>query len=555
MSKMTKVVKEEALTKKQKKVENFMGGYSYELNPIDMLKMVSASSIFGEPSYYRDGEFDSARVKDALFALHPLFEKYSVISDKYKGMKTSDIMEKLIDDALDFDFKAVLDWAIELRKDYLMRLNPQVIMVRASIHAKKDEFVKNNPGEFDRINQLVMSRADEPITQFTYYLYKNKSHKNLPNILKRSWAKKISSLSPYAFNKYKNAGLGMKDIICVCHPKSEVVDEFMKTGKVQVSEEDMTWEKLKSEGKTWAEIIDTIKLNHMALLRNLRGIFTEINDKEIAKKILTELKDGVITGKQFPFRYWSALKAIEGEDKVYLKPLIIDTLEECIDIACDNLPKLKGKTMCLTDNSGSAWGAFNSEYGSVTVAEIDNLSSFIVGRNSEEGYVGKFGDKLKVVPVSKRNGVLIQTKEITKSRYEDVGGATENGIWLFLDKAIKEKEHWDNLFVFSDMQAGHGGLYGIDAKDYKDYAFGRYIDVNKLIEKYRSEVNPKVNVFMVQTAGYTNVLVPEYGYRANILYGWTGKELLFADTMIKFWDEKDALKEAGKNLSPQTPQQ
>jgi len=449
-------------------------------------------------------------------------------------------METVIDNALDYDFGEVLSWAVELRRDYFMRLNPQVIMVRAAMHAKKDEFIKENPGVFDNINQLVMMRADEPNTQFTYFLYKNKSHKNMPNLLKRGWAKKIAGLTPYTFNKYKNAGLGMKDIICVCHPKSAVVDEFMKTGKVTVEKEDLTWEVLKSDGKTWKEILSLIKLNHMALLRNLRGIFTEIEDIKLCKDLLTELKDSVLTGMQFPFRYWSALKAVKADENVHHKGIIIDALEECIEISCDNLPKLKGRTMCLSDNSGSAWGHFTSEFGSVTVAEIDNLSAAIIGKNSDEGYIGKFGDKLIEYPVSKKNGVLLQTEILTGTKYSDVGGNTENGIWLFFDKAISKKEHWDNIFVFSDMQAGHGGLYGIDPNEYANYITrDRFIDVNKLVQEYRNKVNPKVNVFMVQTAGYPNVLVPEYGYRNNILYGWTGKELLFADAMIKFWNEKD----------------
>lgn len=46
-------------------------------------------------------------------------------------------------------------------------------------------------------------------------------------------------------------------------------------------------------------------------------------------------------------------------------------------------------------------------------------------------------------------------------------------------------------------------------------------------------------MFSVQTAGYANACIPEYGYRTNILYGWTGKELSFARTMIDFWDEID----------------
>ena len=69
---------------------------------------------------------------------------------------------------------------------------------------------------------------------------------------------------------------------------------------------------------------------------------------------------------------------------------------------------------------------------------------------------------------------------------------------------------------------------------------GRYVDVAKLIAEYRKRVNPRVNVYCVQTAGYHNVLVPEYGYRTCILYGWTGREAVFADAMNRFWDEKDA---------------
>ena len=231
------------------------------------------------------------------------------------------------------------------------------------------------------------------------------------------------------------------------------------------------------------------------------------------------------------------------------KPLILDTLEECMDIACDNMPKLEGKTMCLSDNSGSAWGAFTSEYGSVTVAEIDNLSSIITGRNSDEGYVGKFGDELITYPVSKRNGVLKQLEHMTTHRGHDVGMATENGIWIFFKNAIDKKEHWDNIFIYSDMQAGHGGLYGTSRgmDEYRKRGFACknavHVDVAKLIQKYRTKVNPKVNVFCVQTAGYTNVLVPEYGYRTNILYGWSDKILTFADTMIKFWNQKDESKE------------
>ena len=196
--------------------------------------------------------------------------------------------------------------------------------------------------------------------------------------------------------------------------------------------------------------------------------------------------------------------------------------------------------MCLSDNSGSAWGTFNSEYGTMTVADIDNLSSVITAMCSDEGYVGKFGDKLSIMPISKRNGALQQAKDISNNRYSDVGGSTENGIWLFFEQAIKKHEYYDNIFIYSDMQAGHGGLYGIGSSyliNGESFTCkGRYIDVMKLIDKYRNTVNPKVNVFCVQTAGYNNVSIPEYTYRGAVLYGWTGKESLFASKIIEQWD-------------------
>ncbi|MCM1222565.1 MAG: hypothetical protein NC548_49655, partial [Lachnospiraceae bacterium] len=224
----------------------------------------------------------------------------------------------------------------------------------------------------------------------------------------------------------------------------------------------------------------------------------------------------------------------------------IDALEECMDIALDNFPKLKGKTMCLSDNSGSAWGAFNSEYGSVTVAEIDNLSSVITAACSDEGYVGKFGDRLKVTPISKRRGVLDQSQKISEGHGSDVGHGTEGGIWEFFRDAIKNKEHYDNIFIYSDQQAGHGGLYGTDAhmKEYGTLGFGigsssyyNNINVYKLIQEYRKKVNSKVNVFSIQTAGYDNVVIPEMAYRTAILYGWTGREAEFAQKYISLWDD------------------
>lgn len=541
MSKISKAVKEkqeEKLHRKDETVINFMDGESFKINPLDTMKMVTASSIFGEASYYRDGKIGK-EIKDAYYKLNRLVTGYTILDDSYSNKTTTQIMESVIDDALAYDFEETLKWAATLRHEFNMRLNPQVIMVRASIHPKRKEFTNMYPGEFNRIQQLVMARADEPASQIAYYLYINKDKKNMPSVLKRSIAENLGKLSKYQIAKYKNHEIGMIDTVRITHASSKIIDELMQTGTVKVSENQKTWENLRSEGKNWIEIFDTIDIGHMALLRNIRGVFLEVENSEFCKRYLEKLKLGVVNGKQFPFRYYTALQMIKKSSCNH-QPMIIDALEECIDIALENMPKLKGKTMCLSDNSGSAWGSINSEYGTVTVAEIDNLSSVITATLSEEGYVGKFGDKLITYPISKRQGVLHQTEEISKRKTSDVGGGTEGGIWEFFKNAINDKEHWDNIFIYSDQQAGHGGLYGTSQQkqEYKNYTYNNhYINVYDLILEYRKKVNPNVNVFSIQTAGYDNVCVPENAYRTSILFGWTGKELNYAVKINELWDE------------------
>ena len=517
---------------KSKAVENFDGGISYTLSPINKLRIVAASSIFGEPSYYR-----GSHNRPSNLSTLTKYDSLNIYTDPNET--TVDVFTKTIDEALEFDFKATLELAVKLRKEFLMRLNPAVIFIRASQHPKRNQFNEANPGFMKKIGMEIIGRPDDITNQFDYYMFLKGSKNNLPSIVKRTWADKLATFSKYQINKYKSKNL--IDLVRISHANSEVINELVKTGNVTVSETETTWESLRSQGKKWKEILNTIKMPHMALLRNLRGIFTEVNDTELAKKTMEDLKSGVINGKQFPFRYYTAYKEI---DKVEInhKNIILDTLEECLDISIANFPKLRGKVACLSDNSGSSWGQMTSEYGSTHIAEIANLSSIITALCSDEGYVGVFGDRLSLKGVSKRNGIITQLEETCK-RGRAQGGGTEHGIWLFLREAINKKVHYDNIVIYSDQQCSHGGLFGvnIDPNDVHQNG-GNYVDVLKMVQEYREKVNPKVNVTTVQVGGYNNSIIPENLYRTSILGGWTGKETTYIKEMSEIWDEIDVTK-------------
>ena len=79
MSRISKVASKMVENQKLKPdeiVKNFMDGESYRLNPIDTLRMIAASSIFGEPSYYRPNIKESSFVPEEEIIEDELFTSY-----------------------------------------------------------------------------------------------------------------------------------------------------------------------------------------------------------------------------------------------------------------------------------------------------------------------------------------------------------------------------------------------------------------------------------------------------------------------------------------------
>lgn len=510
--------------------KNWMGGNSWDIsNPIYSLRLAASSCFFGEPMYYHSDK--GGKVKTRVYRpknlstsqLDYLRETLNAIDPKeWRDMSPSQLMEDAIDKALDYDIEATLKEAVRLRKEENIRTTPQVILVRASNHPK----VKGT-NLIRKYAQDIILRGDEPSVCTAYHIatYSNGKVK-MPTRLKKALADRLESFNEYKLAKYKMESRSVKtvDVVNLVHPKSTPAIDKLVNGTLTTTGE--TWESIISkEGsnqKSWTKALD--KMGHMALLRNLRNLYQ--NDVPYSA-FLDKLKEGVKFGKQLPFRYFSAYKELEN---INAPAPILDTIEDCLMISLDNVPSFKGKVMSLVDNSGSTHGTPISSMSKMTVNQIGNLTGIITAMVSDEGYVGVFGDNLKQVPIRKKSSVFDQLNKVNKIG-NVIGGGTEHGIWLFWDKAIREKEHWDSVFIYSDMQAGHGGLYGTGG--YNNYIWnsrhGRYIDVPKLIADYRRNVNPNVKVFCVQIAGYQDTIVPEFYDNTYILGGWGNGILKFAD--------------------------
>jgi hypothetical protein len=543
---------------------NYMNGVSfYAKNPLVELEMILYSSFLHEPSFYNPA-MDSDIKQDVhkhlehflLFPSHNLKSRQRIFFDSANR-------------ALSYDFKNTLQLAVKARRQFFMRKSPCELIAIAAAHVERPNFNKNNELFFRKIVKDVCYIPPDMISILDSWKLLKGSKAGFPTILKKAFCDILEELSPYHMNKYRRACI---DAINIAHPKENAyMKELLKSGKIKMEEKNLTWETLMCQYGSWEKTLSKLewKLPHMACLRNLRGFALKVRDEKLIRRYCDILEEGVIGGKQFPFQYLTAYESLDrvsktfsrrNDNKVFYKKgirkcdlaIMKESLERCIQKSIETLPKLKGETIILTDNSGSAWNSFQSSYGSKTIAEIGNMSALITGLSCEGPCViGLFGDTLIEYEVDKKKSFFENynaIQEIVGTRGKNVGLNTENGLWVFFKRAMKnpEKYKFDNFFCYSDQQAGHGGLYGCDPEMDKEWYWPcenenrgnyNYIHLPKLIEHYRTIINKKLNVFTVQTAGYNDSICPQSLYRYDILAGWTGQESTFAYQKIQLWDK------------------
>lgn len=500
---------------------NWWGSGAFDVkDPLVRLRMAATSCFFGEPMYYhRD-------VEDTRHKKRPRYTYQRPISDaelaylraelnaldpqEWRGMAPAQLMETAIDAALEANPEATLQFAAHLRQQEHIRTTPQVILVRAANHPKV-----RGTGLIRTYAPQIIARMDEPSVGLAYQMAKY--GKPIPNALKKAWRAALESASEYQLAKYRSESreIALVDVMNLVHPKSEAVNKLAK-GELTLT--DKTWEAIISaKGSTaeaWREALEV--MGHMALLRNLRNLHEQgMYGQDIAEKLTA----GAADGKQLPFRYYSAYRIVEALDP---KPArLLDALEESLIISLGNLPRFKGKVVSLADNSGSMDTTHTSAAGSMTLRTIANLSSVLTAMRADEGYISVFADTFKTLPIRKRASVFDALKEVEQAGHQ-VGGGTQ--FLPFWEDAIQRREHFDIVFIYSDMQAMH-----------EKWHKGEFTDFPKVLKLYRKKVNPKVLIFSVQMGGYQDTLVPEFYDRVFVLGGWGESTLRFAAEMANVY--------------------
>jgi 60 kDa SS-A/Ro ribonucleoprotein len=258
----------------------------------------------------------------------------------------------------------------------------------------------------------------------------------------------------------------------------------------------------------------------MAMLRNLRNLLDAGCDMA---PYVARLRDPetIRNSRQFPFRFWSAYKALTGLAVRNYRLLLgegtapeslRDALSDALTLSIANMPELPGRTLVACDSSGSMEASVSGQ-SKLSRAEAAFVLGALVKRLAPDSTVGVLGETWAVLPLSVRDNILTNVSLLAAAR---VGHAT----WAFLalQWATIKRERYDRIILLSDMQCYGDDRYGAN--------------VAPALAAYRRAVNPQARLISIDLAGYGTAQEPEDDPLTLLLAGWSERVL----ELINIWE-------------------
>jgi len=473
---------------------NRAGGVAFEIKDAALkLVTMTGGAFFAEPKFYNADNCVPKRGTGGKF--EKLAERLFLVSEKIKGFESCNELDEtareVIATAVDVansknpeDLLAIANW---LRNEMNIRLTPQVLLVLASRFDGTKSLVR-------RYAPVIVKRPDEVKTcllvhRFLFGL------KSLSNGLNLGLGDAVSKFGERGLMKYDSPDFPKwKDVLCWIRRKAgwplkpevakyfitgNVVDavktpviaarkelakckKFDAEAKKLAKDSFVNWEVLLSQFKddkkaVWTFLIEENLVGYMALLRNLRNILEARLGSDTIQKVSLKIsnKDEVLRSKQLPFRFLSALNALQGMtgacDSADMNELSA-AIELASNEACANIPVLPGVTVIFADNSGSMDTPV-SQKTQVSCKDAANVMCGIVAKVAERPYVVAFGTDVGVVKFTKNDTVLNISNKV---RNTDIGGYSTNGHrcieWLMQMHLTP-----DRVIFLSDMQMWNSG--------------------------------------------------------------------------------------------------
>jgi hypothetical protein len=277
------------------------------LGDVERLRRSVLACMLWEDEFYEDGEAISARIGDLASRVDP------------------EIVAKL---------------AIEARSKMNLRHAPLLLLtVLARTGATREKLVANTVAE-------VIQRADE-LSELVAIYWRN-GKRPLPAQFKKGLARAFEKFDAYELAKYDRPGpVRLRDVLFLVHARPRAAEQAETWRKLASKELDSpdTWEVSLSGGadkrETFERLLKTDKLGYLALLRNLRNMTQSGVDEDLVRRAIEDRKGA---RRVLPFRFVAAARAA---------PIFDREIDQALQVAIKEQPKLEGRTIVLVDVSGS----------------------------------------------------------------------------------------------------------------------------------------------------------------------------------------------------------
>jgi len=364
----------------------------------------------------------------------------------------------------------------------------------------------------------VIYRVDDMMEILGYYLAANKD-KPLPNALKAGLAEAFKRFDAYQLAKYKGDGRAVKlvDVVRLVRPKptAKNADALAKLLKGELKNT-QTWEakisaagqqkdaaeKASARNEAWADLLKENKLGYLALVRNLTNIAQDADDAtfDLAMNALVN-REQIKQSKIFPFQIYTAYREVEsngriGNGKSNRIATIMDRLAQALDLSCDNVPEMPGKTLVAIDISGSM-DSMVANMNSTNCVTLATLFGVILAKANNADVV-RFQTSAEYTPVLKSRSTLDTVKMLAHTS----GGTSFESIF----KLINGKKY-DRIFILSDMQAWIQSDWS----------------PKTTFQRYKASAGADPYIYSFDLKGHGTMQFPEAGEKVVALAGFSEK--------------------------------
>jgi 60 kDa SS-A/Ro ribonucleoprotein len=463
------------------------------------------------------------------------------------GKKSTSELQKLIRLVATEDPVFVAKLAVLAREEFNLRSVSHALVAELSRIHRGDGLVST-------ALERIVKRPDDMLETLSYVISDTETkrdidgrtkhvNKAIPNQIKKGIAASFGKFDEYQLSKYRasNKDLKLRDLLSIARPKPADDDQAALWNRLMKDElaTAETWETAissagqKAKGESaevketlmrdaWEEKIMSKKLGYMAGLRNIRNIIDAGVSDEAHTMLQNYLSNekAVANSKQLPFRFYSAYKALIGarfssrdpfENKKYdkLTKGYIAALNKALYYSGKNIPKLKGRTVIMSDLSGSMNSRL-SENSEMTYREVAAVLSTLAGQFCEEfvnvGFATQMGE------IKLEEGAEHTLDNIRSICQADLGYGTNAGQVFNHLKSHGVKS--DNVLIFTDTQLNYGGS-----------RFGES-DFDTSVKSYR-QLSSDVFIYQMNLAGYSSTQLDPKNARNIYMTGWSDGTLKY----------------------------